>query len=57
MAQQGKADDLVTLQELAVSSAYEIAALVALLEQKGILTQGEALDQVKRLKAMRATVR
>ena len=46
MAQQGKADDLDTLQELAVSSAYEIAALVALLEQRGILTQGEVLDQI-----------
>jgi hypothetical protein len=39
MAQQGKADELVTLQELAVSNAYEIAALVAVLERKGILTQ------------------
>jgi len=50
MAQQGKPDDLVTLQGLAVSSAYEIAAIVAVLEQKGILTQAEVLDQIKRLK-------
>jgi hypothetical protein len=50
MAQQGKADDLVTLQELAVSNAYEIAALVAVLERKGILTQQEVLDEVVRLK-------
>ena len=39
MAQQGKPDELVTLQELAVSNAYEIAALVAVLKRKGILTQ------------------
>jgi hypothetical protein len=29
--------ELVTLQELAVSNAYEIAALVVVLERKGIL--------------------
>jgi hypothetical protein len=40
---------LVALQELVVSNAYEIAALFAVLEQKDILTQGEVLDQVKRL--------
>ena len=51
MAEQGKPGDLVTLQELAVSSAYEIAAIVAVLEQKGILTQAEVLDQIKRLQA------
>ena len=50
MAQQGKPDELVTLQELAVSNAYEIAALVALLERKGILTQQEVLEEIKRLK-------
>jgi hypothetical protein len=32
------------------SAAYEIAAIVAVLEQKGILTQGEVLDQVKQLR-------
>jgi hypothetical protein len=51
MAPQGKPDELVTLQELAVSNAYEIAALVALLERKGILTQQEEVDEIKRLKA------
>jgi hypothetical protein len=50
MAQQQKPDDLVTLQELAVSSAYEIAAVVAVLERKGILTRAEVLDELKRLR-------
>jgi len=50
VAQQGNADELVTLQELAVSNAYEIAALVALLERKGILTQQEVLEEIARLK-------
>lgn len=30
MAQQGKSNELVSIQELVVSSAYEIAALVFL---------------------------
>ena len=51
MAEQGKPDDLITLQELAVSNSYEIAALVALLERKGLITQAEILDEITRLKA------
>ena len=50
MAQQGKPDDLITFQELAVSNSYEIAALVAVLERKGILTQQEVLEEITRLK-------
>ena len=57
MAQQGKPNELVTPQELAVSNAYEIAALVAVLERKGILTQQEVLDEITRLKAKTPTVR
>ena len=50
MAEQGKPDDLITLQEIAVSNAYEIAALVAMLERKGLITQAEVLEEIKRLK-------
>lgn len=50
MAQQGNTDELVTLQELAVSSAYEIAALVAVLERKGLLTQQEVLEEIAKMK-------
>ena len=57
MAQQGKPDELITLQELAVSNAYEIAALVAVLERKGILTQQEVLGEIARLKATTPTAR
>jgi hypothetical protein len=39
---------LVTLQELAVSSAYEIAALVAVLERRGLLTHTEVLHEINR---------
>ena len=48
MAQPGDPSELVTLQELAVSNAYVIAALVAVLERKGILTYREVLDEIQR---------
>ena len=51
MAQQGKSDDLVTLQELAVSNAYEIATLVAVLERKGLRRQTAVPEEITRLKA------
>jgi len=50
MAQQEQPNELVTLQELAVSNASEIAALVAVLERKGILKQQEVLDEIVRMK-------
>jgi hypothetical protein len=56
VAQQGKPDDLITFQELAVSNSYEIAALVALLERKGLITQAEVLDEITRLRAKTPTV-
>ncbi len=46
MAEQGRPEEVVTLQELAVSNAYEIAALVAVLERKGVLTHAEVLDEI-----------
>ena len=50
VAQQEQPSGLVTLQDLAISNAYEIAALVAVLERKGVLTQHEILDEITRLK-------
>jgi len=40
----------VTLQELVVSNACEIAALVAVLEHKGVLKQREVVDEIAPLK-------
>ena len=56
MAQHGKPDDLITLQELAVSNSYEIAALVAVQERKGLLTQQAVLDEIGRMKKARGHV-
>jgi len=57
VAQRGQSEELVTLQELAVSNAYEIAALVAVLERKGILTQTEVLEETTRLREKSGKVR
>ena len=50
MAEHGKPGDLTILQELAVSNAYKIAAVVAVLERKGLLTQAEVLEEITRLR-------
>ncbi len=41
MAEPLDPTDLVTLEELAISSMWEHAALVELLERKGILPKGK----------------
>jgi hypothetical protein len=38
------------VHELALSNAYEIAALMAILERKGLLTQQEVLAEIQRMK-------
>ncbi len=50
MAHQDKTTQTATVEELAVSTAFEVAALVALLERKGILTQAEVLEEIVRQK-------
>jgi hypothetical protein len=42
--------DAVTLEELAISQSYEIAAIVSLLEKKGLLTREEIIEEIGRLK-------
>jgi len=48
MAQGDKTSQTVSLQELAVSTAFEIAALIAVLERKGVLAHQEILDEIAR---------
>jgi len=50
MAEQIPPEQLVSLQELALSNAFEIAAVVAVLERKGVLTHKEVLDEIARQK-------
>ncbi len=42
--------NLVTLDELALATMWETAALVELLERKGILTKQEVLDMMQELR-------
>ena len=51
MVKPGEPIDLITLRERAISNAAKIAALVAVLERKGILTPREVLDEIKRLRS------
>ena len=46
--------ELVTVEELAISNSFEIAALIEVLESKGLVTKAEVLDMVRRLKAKQA---
>ena len=43
-------NDLVTLEELAISNMWETTALVELLERKGILTKQDVLDMIQELR-------
>jgi hypothetical protein len=50
MAERLDQDQTVTLEELAISNSFEIAALVNVLERKGILTSQEVLAEIKMLR-------
>jgi hypothetical protein len=54
MAEQVPREQMVSIEELAVSCAFEIAAIIAVLERKGILTQTEVLHEIARQKEARA---
>jgi hypothetical protein len=45
MARKDETSQAVRLEELAVSNAFEIAALIAVLERKGLLTREEVLAE------------
>ncbi len=50
MAEQLGNEETVTMEELVVSHAYEMMALVTLLERKGILSRDEIIEEIKSLK-------
>ena len=50
MAKADSPRGVVTIEELALSNAFEIAAVIAVLEGKGILTQEEVLEEIARQK-------
>lgn len=50
MAEKLNPEEIVTIGELAVSNSYEIAALVSVLERKGLLTKEEVIEEIKRMR-------
>ncbi len=51
MGMRGDHRAIVTVEELAISNSFEIAALIEVLESKGLLTKGEVLESISRLRA------
>ena len=50
MAQPLDPNNLVTIEELAISNMWEHAALVEVLERKGVLTRQEIYDAINELR-------
>lgn len=50
MAEKLEGSQMVTVDELALSNAYQLEALINVLERKGFLAKAEILDELKRLK-------
>ncbi len=55
MAEKLDPKELVTLEELAISTMWETSALVELLERKGILTRQDVLDMIQELRQREPT--
>ncbi len=55
MAEKLDPNDLVTIEELAISNMWETAALVELLERKGILTKQGVLAMIQELRRREPT--
>lgn len=50
MAESLPKEETVTIEELVLSHAYEMSALVGLLEKKGILTRDELIESIMELR-------
>lgn len=50
MAEMLAPKETVTIEEMTISNSYEIAALVAVLEQKGLLTREEVIEEIKQMR-------
>ena len=44
--------DLVTLEELTISNMWEVAALIEVLEKKGVMKRQDILDAIRELRKM-----
>lgn len=50
MTEPAVTEDAFPVEEIVVSHAYEIMAMVSVLEKKGILTRQEILDEITRMR-------
>jgi hypothetical protein len=50
MAQKIEDEEVVTLEELAISNSFEIAAMFNLFVKKGLITRAELEEELIRLK-------
>jgi len=57
MAQPLDPHDLVTLEELTISNMWEVAALIEVLEKKGVMKKQDILTEIRELRKMNPTAR
>lgn len=57
MADKLNKDQTVSMEELVVSQMRELQALYNLLEQKGLVTKKELLDELKKIKMGQKEIR
>lgn len=50
MTEQVSNEEKVTIEELVVNHAYEMIALVTVLEKKGILSRQEIIDEIRNIR-------
>ena len=50
MAEKLNPKEIATLEELSISNMWEMAALVEVLEKKGLLTKQDILDAIRELR-------
>jgi len=50
-------NDLVTLEELTISNMWEVAAVIEVLEKKGVMTKQDILTEIRELRKMNPTAR
>jgi len=50
MANKLPIEETVTVEEAIISQSYEIAAIVSVLEKKGILSRSEIIEEIKNMR-------
>ncbi len=51
MGKAGERNDAVPLEEVVLAQAFELEALMNVLERRGLITKGAVLEEIKRLRA------